>query len=295
MVLSWILCVVLLIVSVLLSVKIYLMKKSMEEICAELEEHLSNDTNALLTVSSADRHIRKFSDGMNVLLRRLYKERHRYLMGNQELKESVTNISHDLRTPLTSILGYLKLLENENCSFAEREKYLFAIKNRTQTLKQLTEELFHYTMAASDEEELQLKRLSLNEMLENSISSYYSILKQKKIVPKIVMPEQKIMGLANENALSRVLGNIINNAVKYSDGDLNVVLTENGEISFSNHASELTEVQVERLFDRFYTVNLARKSTGLGLAISKTLMEKMGGTIAAEFVQGVLTIRLKFG
>ena len=90
--------------------------------------------------------------------------------------------------------------------------------------------------------------------------------------------------------LSRVLGNILSNAVKYSDGDLKIVLSEDGDIRISNHASGLSEVQAERLFDRFYTVNTARKSTGLGLSIAKALMEKMGGTITADYRENVLEI-----
>jgi len=108
----------------------------------------------------------------------------------------------------------------------------------------------------------------------------------------LTIPNKRILGKGNENALSRILGNIISNAVKYSDGDLKIILTENRELLFSNHASGLTEIQVERLFDRFYTVNNARKSTGLGLSISKVLIEKMGGTISAKYENDILTIKI---
>lgn len=82
--------------------------------------------------------------------------------------------------------------------------------------------------------------------------------------------------MGNENALMRVFGNMISNAIKYGDGDLKITLSENGQITFSNKAYGLDEIQVGRLFDRFYTVEAARKSTGLGLAISKTLIVKSG-------------------
>ncbi len=98
--------------------------------------------------------------------------------------------------------------------------------------------------------------------------------------------------MGNENALTRVLGNIISNAIKYSDGDLKITLSENGEITFSNMAYRLDEIQVKRLFDRFYTVETARKSTGLGLAISKTLIEKMNATISAEYKNNRLSIHI---
>lgn len=98
--------------------------------------------------------------------------------------------------------------------------------------------------------------------------------------------------MGNENALTRVLGNIISNAIKYSDGDMKITLSENGEITFSNMAYGLDEIQVGRLFDRFYTVETARKSTGLGLAISKTLIEEMNGTISAEYENSRLSIHI---
>lgn len=94
--------------------------------------------------------------------------------------------------------------------------------------------------------------------------------------------------------MSRVFSNLISNAIKYSDGDLEIVLSERGEVIFSNMASGLDEIQVGRLFERFYTVEAARKSTGLGLAISKTLVEEMNGTISAKYENGRLSIHIFF-
>ena len=159
-------------------------------------------------------------------------------------------------------------------------------------MKQLTEELFQYTLAVSDTDVMTLEKINLNGILENCISSYYVVLKQNNIIPEIRIPDNKVLRQGNENALTRVLGNIISNAIKYSDGDLNISLSEDGEIIFSNMAYGLDEVQVGRLFDRFYTVETARKSTGLGLAISKTLIEQMNGTITAKYENGRLSIHI---
>ncbi len=97
----------------------------------------------------------------------------------------------------------------------------------------------------------------------------------------------------NKAALFRIFSNLLNNAIKYSDGDLNISLTDAGEISFSNTASDLNEIDVERLFDRFYTVENARKSTGLGLSISRILIEQMNGTISAQYENGKLRICIR--
>ena len=108
------------------------------------------------------------------------------------------------------------------------------------------------------------------------------------------MPEEKVVRLLDRAALLRVFSNLLQNAVKYSDGDLNIILTAAGEIEFSNSAAALNNVEVGRLFDRFYTVEAARNSTGLGLAIARTLIEQMHGTIRADYESNKLYIRILF-
>ena len=118
-------------------------------------------------------------------------------------------------------------------------------------------------------------------------------MQERNITPNIYMTENKVIREVNKAALSRIFSNLINNAIKYSDGDLDIMLTDSGEITFSNTASDLSEVEVERLFDCFYTVNTARNSTGLGLAIAKMLTEKMGGVISVGLKNEVLTVSVK--
>ena len=96
----------------------------------------------------------------------------------------------------------------------------------------------------------------------------------------------------NRSELARVFSNLLNNAVKYSNGDLDITLSDTGEITFANTAKELSTIEVEQLFDRFYTVEAAHHSTGLGLSIARTLVERMGGSITAEYDDGRLTIRI---
>ena len=106
------------------------------------------------------------------------------------------------------------------------------------------------------------------------------------------MTDTRIMRNASRTDLSRIFSNLLNNAVKYSDGDLIITLSDTGEITFSNTARELSAVEVEQLFDRFYTVRSARNSTGLGLSIARTLAERMGGTISADYENSRLTIKI---
>lgn len=287
----WLLCGILLATVILLIIKVLLLKKSMNEICAELKEHLSNQSNTLISVSSTDRQVRKIAAELNRQLRQLRKQRQQYLSGDRELKEAVANISHDLRTPLTAICGYLDLFENIKKS-ETAGRYLEAIQNRTEIMKQLTEELFRYALIASPENESQTELVNIGSVLEESIAGFYALLQEKNIVPSIHIAEKKVVRKLNQAALSRIFANLLNNAIGYSDGDLDITLTEAGEIIFTNTAMGLNEVQVGKLFDRFYTVEAARKSTGLGLAITRALAEQMNGSISAEYKNNQLCIRI---
>lgn len=287
-------------VVVILSVKIYLLRKSMKEIQEGFADRLVTETNTLLTTFSHDKYVRQLAESLNIQLRGLRSARLRYQQGDLELKEAVSNISHDIRTPLTAVCGYLELLKELPVQpltpedKAKAERYLEMMDNRLEALNKLTEELFRYSVAVSTIQDTPYEKVVLNNVLEESVSANYAALKERKITPDIFMPEKDITCMLNKNALSRIFGNIIGNAIKYSDGDLCIRLLESGEIIFSNHAAQLDEVQVGKLFDRFYTVETARKSTGLGLSIAKALTERMNGMITARYQSGVLSIHIVF-
>lgn len=281
--------VALLIIIILCAIKIYIMQKSAKEISGELSEKLKNDTNTLISVSTNDKAMKALAHNLNIQLKELREQRHRFVQGDLELKSAITNISHDLRTPITAISGYLDLLDNVEKSEAA-ERYIDVIRNRTEALKLLTEELFRYSVITSPEYDNSVELVAVNGVLEESILGFYAALQERKITPNIFITENKVVRKVNKAALSRIFSNLINNAIKYSNGDLNITLTDTGKITFSNTASDLSEVDVKRLFDRFYTVENARKSTGLGLSISRILIEQMNGTISAQYENGKLSI-----
>lgn len=290
----WVLIGILIIIIVLLIAKICILKKSADEIADGFADRLASDTNTLISISSRDRHMRNLAKKINIELSKLKKDRQRFQQGDLELKEAVTNISHDLRTPLTAVCGYLDLLEKEECS-ADAARYIRVIRNRTEALTQLTEELFRYSVFTTISDGTSTEPVILNRLLEESISAYYAILKQNHISPRISLPDTKVSRMLNRSACSRIFSNLISNAIKYSDGDLEITLRESGEIIFSNHASHLDEVQAGRLFDRFYTVETASAdSTGLGLSIARALTEQMGGKIDAAYKNGILYVRVIF-
>lgn len=285
----WAFIGVLIMMIAVLLVKIHLLRRGAKEIEHAFVDRLITDTNTLIDISSCDRYMRSLANTINVQLRKLRAERHRFQQGDMELKSAVTNVSHDLRTPLTAICGYLDLLEQEELSW-EVSRYIQVIRNRAEVMIQLTEELFQYAVILSNEKDAVREPVVVNHILEESIAGFYATLSERKITPNIQMPEDKVIRTLECSALARVFANLLNNAVKYSEGDLDITLTESGEITFTNTVSELNEVQVGRLFDRFYTVEAARKSTGLGLAIARTLVEQMDGTIFATYENNKLRI-----
>ena len=285
-------CVLALCVLTLL-IYLLILRSSIREVAEELEEKLRTDTNTLISISVGSGSVQLLASRINAQLQALRKERLKLQTGNDELTTAVTNISHDLRTPLTAICGYLDLLEQEPQS-EKSGRYLAVIRERTDSMRSLTEELFRYSVITATADELDMQAVRLNDILEQSLAGFYGALSARGITPEIRMPEAAVIRKLDAAALRRIFDNILSNAVKYSGGDLAVSLLPNGTVTFSNSAPSLSRVQAERLFDRFYTVKTARNSTGLGLSIAKLLTEKMGGTITAEYESGHLQICIAF-
>lgn len=270
--------------------KVYFLHKSTQEIADAFRDRLAADTNTLIDTSTRDPYMRKLATEINIQLRLLRKERHRYSKGDLELKEAVTNISHDLRTPLTAICGYLHLLRQEEQSEAVT-CYLSVIQNRVDMLVELMEELFRYSMVTATQA-LQPERMDVVRVLEESLISFYAEFEEKGIVPQIDLPGEPVYCDADAGAVRRVFSNILGNVLKYSAGDLSVKMDMDGTVTFANDAPNLNAVTVGRLFDRFYTVEANQKATGLGLSIAKTLIERMGGSISADYIEGRLRIKV---
>lgn len=292
----WLCCLIgiLTVIILCLVIKICLLKRSAEQIAKSFHERMTIDTNTMIDLPSRDKDMQSLANSINTELKKLKNDRHRYQQGDTELKNAVTNISHDLRTPLTAICGYLDMLDHEEQT-ENSQRYLRIIRGRTEIMKQLTEELFRYSVFTTVSNGTSSEPVILNSMLEDSLSAFYTALKQSRITPSVSLPDQKVQRLLNRNALSRIFANIIGNAVKYSDGDLEITLSEEGEVCFSNHADKLDEIQVGRLFDRFYTVETASSdATGLGLSIARALTEQMGGSISAQYTDGIITVKVSF-
>ena len=284
---------ILVLICVMFIIKLYLIKHSIKEIKNAFTNILKSDTNNIITISSSDKDIKALTISLNNNLIELRNQKLKYENGNQELKKIITNISHDLRTPLTAINGYIDLLEEEDISKTQ-EKYLKIIQKKSNELNELTEQLFEFSKTMDADINIKKENCCINEILEETLISYYNIFKEKNIIPTVLICNEKIYKNINKNSLIRIFENILSNVLKYSSGDFKVELKNNGEIIFSNKATSLDATTVQKIFDRYFTVENAKKSTGLGLAIAKQLVELNSGSIEANFIKDMLTIKIKF-
>ena len=282
---------VLLCISIFLSLKFIIIKKEISNIDKSFSSIVKMDTNNLITVGTNTKEIKKLVKSLNESLKELRRLELEYKNGNQELKSSITNISHDMRTPLTAINGYIDLIKESEDKF-KKEEYLKVIERKTHELIYLTENLFDFAKIMDIGEKIEKEKYCINELLEEALASYYNIFKEKGIIPQIKICEQKIYKYVNKNTIIRVFENILSNVSKYSNGDFKVKLEDTGKIVFSNKTTSLDVTTVQKIFNRYFTVENAKKSNGLGLSIAKQLIELNGGTITAKYMKSDLVIEI---
>ncbi len=302
----FIISIILFVICMILIIKIYLNNKDIKKIGENLEEILTNDTNNLITVSTSNKQIKKVAGKLNTELKKLRKVKIQYENGSEELKRTITNISHDMRTPLTAISGYIELMENNieaeevNNSKSKiirreenKQKYLKIIKRKTSELIELTEQLFKFSTTMDTLWKIDKENCCINEILEEILAEYYSIFKKKNIVPEINICNEMIYKNLNKNSLIRIFENILSNMIKYSDGNFKIKLERSGKIIFSNKAKKLDTTTVQKIFDRYFTVENANNVTGVGLSIAKQLVEINEGNIIAKYMDGNLVIEVQ--
>ena len=272
-----------------LTVKIALMKRAMRQIADEFGARMRDESDTSVGSPDRDKDLCRLVDVLNRELHTMRATERACGKSLTDLNRAVANLSHDLRTPLTAIGGYLTLL-SETDDPAEREQYLKVLGERTAVLRQLTEELLQYSVIVSDDHTQDTEELSINTVLAESIAGAYPMLTERGIAPEVTLPDTPVIRKANRTELSRMFANLLTNAVRYSDGDLSVTLAVNGDVTFANAASGLDPVLAGQLFDRFFTVETGAKGVGLGLSIVRTLAERMGGCAEAKYTDGRLEV-----
>lgn len=252
----------------------------------------------MLDISLIDKDLERLAGILNQYNIRQRQAVAGVLRNEEHLKESVANISHDLRTPLTVILGHLQLLQKENLesSQAQRVKVIFS---KAEKMKELVETFYDLSILEEQQTVPEKEKFNISNMLINLITENAVALEKENILPEINLPDYSIYVYSDKNMVERILQNLLANAIKYSVGTIKITLMEkeNNNIIFTieNPMSDSSEIDCNRLFDRFYTGDKSRHngSTGLGLAVVKTLVAILGGNIVAKVHANSLIITLE--
>ena len=266
---------------------------SIKEIEDNLDIILNNDTNKLITISTNNKRLNRLTTILNTSLRKIRRLEITYKNGNKELQESITNISHDLRTPLTAIKGYIDLIKKEK-SKKKIVEYLKIIENKSEDLVILTEQLYDYSKSLDLKDKLKKEKVCINDILEDTMLSYYALIKKKNLTPEINITTKRIYRKIDKNMAIRILENIISNTIKYTDEDIKIALLDNGKIIIKNKSHALDNTTVNKMFDRYYTIESGSNTSGIGLSIAKQLVNINGGKITAKYSQGYLIVELEF-
>lgn len=287
------LCIIILFITSIISIKYILLKLSLNKLYKDFELIINSDTNNLLTISCNDKNLKEFINKLNKNLKKLRKLELEYNQGNINLKHTITNISHDLRTPLTAIKGYLDILDKKSFT-KEQIKYFNIINTKVNDLVNLTEELFNYSKILDKAYLIKKEQVCLNIVLEEVLCSYYDLFKNNNIIPKIDITSNKIIKEIDLICFKRIIENIISNLLKYSNKSIYIKLDNTGSITFINKTKKLDKVSVGKIFDRYFTVESSKKSNGIGLSIAKELVILNNGEITAKYINNKLIIKIVF-
>jgi len=272
---------------------LFLLKRDIRQLNNKLSDISYIETNARLVTNTFDKRVSDLIQNINVMLKRNRQDHYNAQRTEAELKRAITNISHDLRTPLTAAQGYLQMLESSNISAKTSAHYIEIISGRLDSLSTLMNDLFEFARIIEGNTTFEIQQVNIGNALRDILSEAYGELERKGFAVAVEIPDTPIMCYCDLDALRRVLQNLLKNAYTHGKEYLRVCLADNC-IEISNKADELGKLDVEHIFERFYTADASRtgKSTGLGLAIAKELTERMGGNISAEKVDDTLTISI---
>lgn len=271
-------------------------KRQIKDICRQLRFLQECDSNMLITTEMKKGHMEELAELLNTLLKERKKERVDYQKKEQMIADIYTNLSHDIRTPLTSLDGYFQLLE-EAGEEKDRKRYIQIIQERIESLKEMLEELFTYTKLQNGTYELKLEPQNVGQILKETIFSYYDNWAEQGISPQFEITEEPVWIQGNRQALRRTIQNIIKNGLDHGNKEIRIQLSRNEnqmELVFQNKIESGEQIDISRVFERFYKADKARSknSTGLGLSIAKGFVEKMHGEIVAEIKEDWFCIKI---
>ncbi len=278
--------IIMIILFIILFFLFLMQRREIRSIIGQLRDIAGKDTNELIHSNIKNAATDRLINEINEVLKGMRRSEIAYRRKRHDLEQMITNISHDLRTPLTSAMGYIGMMRNTEMPAEEREKELLIVENRLRRLEELTDSFFEFSKVVSGNRLPEREELNLVEILERAVGDYYDDFcsQDRKII--FCCPRQKLGIVSNRHMLVRVFENLIGNAYKHGTGDLkiSVSISEHVTIRFENGLDD-QRLEIEHVFDEFYTTDISKTKgdTGLGLAIAKQFTEVLGGRITAEY------------
>lgn len=274
------------------------LKKQIRNLSEQIKRLACCDTEKMLDISLIDKDLERLAGMLNQ-----YNDKQRQavsgaLQHEERLKESIANISHDLRTPLTVILGHLQLLKKENMQ-KEQKRRIETVWNKAKRMKDLIETFYDLSVLDAEQTTVQKENFNFSNLLMNLITENSPALEHENIQLEISMPNHSVFLCSDQSMIERILQNLLTNAIRYSSGTMEIVLTQETKnkvmFSIKNSVSNAAEIDTSRLFERFYTADKSRHNggTGLGLAVVKQLTEKLDGIISAKLQNDTLIVILE--
>ena len=274
-----------------LAARYALLKRSLRQADRELGEIVGHlEDNRIVRLPAPDADLEALLGTVNRALAGI-RARH-----EAELKAQVEHVSHDLRTPLTSIRGYLALVDDAALD-AEAREALGTVRRKAASLERLVAQFYELSRLQGDDVPLELGPVDVGRMLRESVAEQYRLLADRGLDVRLDVPEHAVLARANGEAVERVLANLLHNAGKYAKTALEVSMAGEGAgaagaggrvaVEFANDAEGLSESALSRLFQPFFMADASRaqEGSGLGLAIARHLLERMGGSIEASSEQ----------
>ncbi|MFT5873125.1 MAG: signal transduction histidine kinase [Clostridium sp.] len=275
------------------------MEREVESITKQLIEINENKTEKKLTIGLLNKRIEALASEINRIIQMKKQSKANEVKLENDLRQTIANMSHDIRTPLTSIIGYIHFLKLDNINEKEKKEYLNIAEQRAKVLENLLNDFYELSLIESLDYELDLQKLNINKILQEVMLGKYTEFMNRDINVNIEIPEENIYIIAEEKSLERVIENLLSNTVKYAKDTVDICLKVEENmvlLRISNIAKDLTLDDVKNIFDRFYMADKTRsgKGTGLGLAIVKGLVQKMNGNVTADIIDNMLNIYCRF-